>query len=105
MFVIIFKTSHLIGGLFLVQKRMDGHGEMGLIRENFDPGLVGRMKEDGYESRSGSDNFEGASDDDQDAADDGPPKKKYHRHTPHQTQDLESYGCLSFISFKEFFCL
>ncbi|XWS48144.1 hypothetical protein CRYUN_Cryun13aG0047600 [Craigia yunnanensis] len=58
---------------------MDGHSEMGLIGENFDPGLVGRMKGDGYESRSRSDNFEGASGDDQDFADDGPPKKKkYH---------------------------
>ncbi|XWS48411.1 hypothetical protein CRYUN_Cryun13aG0074100 [Craigia yunnanensis] len=71
---------------------MDGHSEMGLIGENFDPGLVGRMKGDGYESRSGSDNFEGASGDDQDAADDGPPKKKkYHRHTSNQIQELESF--------------
>ena len=87
-----------------MQKRMDGHVEMGLIRENFDPGLVGRMKEDGYESRSGSDNFEGASGDDQDAAADGPPKKKkYHRHTQRQIQELESYGCLSFIFFLGIF--
>ncbi|XVF09823.1 hypothetical protein REPUB_Repub07fG0129700 [Reevesia pubescens] len=71
---------------------MDGHGEMGLIGENFDPGLLGRMKEDGCESKSGSDNFEGASGDDQDAAADGPPKKKkYHRHTPRQIQELESF--------------
>ncbi|XVE64183.1 hypothetical protein DITRI_Ditri07aG0081300 [Diplodiscus trichospermus] len=71
---------------------MDGHVEMGLIGENFDPCFVGRMKEDGYESRSGSDNFEGASGDDQDAADNGQPKrKKYHRHTPHQIQELESF--------------
>ncbi|XP_022734775.1 homeobox-leucine zipper protein ANTHOCYANINLESS 2-like [Durio zibethinus] len=71
---------------------MDGHGKMGLIGENFDPGLVVMMKEDGYESRSGSDNFEGASGDDQDAAADGPPKKKkYHRHTPRQIQELESF--------------
>ncbi|XWS61129.1 hypothetical protein CRYUN_Cryun07bG0098900 [Craigia yunnanensis] len=71
---------------------MDGLAEMGLIRENFDLGLVGRMKEDGYESRSGSDNFEGASGDDEDAAADGPPKKKkYHRHTPRQIQELESF--------------
>ncbi|XWS50570.1 hypothetical protein CRYUN_Cryun12cG0098200 [Craigia yunnanensis] len=90
--LLFFKMSHLIGDLLLVQKSMDGHGEMGLIRENFDPSLVGRMKEDGYECRSGSDNFEGASGDDQDAAADGPPKKKkYHRHTPHQIQELESF--------------
>ncbi|KAK6275585.1 hypothetical protein POUND7_005294 [Theobroma cacao] len=86
------KSMQSSPSLSLSYKRMDAHGEMGLIGENFDPGLVGRMKEDGYESRSGSDNFEGASGDDQDAADDGrPKKKKYHRHTPHQIQELESF--------------
>ncbi|KAK8679901.1 hypothetical protein V6N13_108863 [Hibiscus sabdariffa] len=65
---------------------------MGLIGEHFDPGFVGRMREDGYESRSGSDNFEVASGDDQDAAGDGPrKKKKYHRQTPLQIQELESF--------------
>ncbi|KAE8721643.1 Homeobox-leucine zipper protein HDG1 [Hibiscus syriacus] len=87
--------GHLRGGLgFCCRKGMDGHGEMGLIGENFDPGFIGRMREDGYdESRSGSDNFEVASGDDQDvAADDGPrKKKKYHRHTPRQIQELESF--------------
>ncbi|PPE01453.1 hypothetical protein GOBAR_DD01510 [Gossypium barbadense] len=84
--------GHLLGDLVLVQKRMDGHGEMGLIGENFDTGFVGRMKEDGYEIRSESDNFDVASGDDQDAAADGPSKKKkYHRHTPRQIQELESF--------------
>ncbi|XVF50787.1 hypothetical protein PTKIN_Ptkin04bG0131400 [Pterospermum kingtungense] len=69
---------------------MDGLGETGLIGENFNQGLVGRMREDDNESRSGSDNLEVASGDEQDAAD-GPPKKKYHRHTPHQIQELESF--------------
>lgn len=78
---------------------MDGHGEMGLLAENFDPvGIMGRMRDDGYESRSGSDNFEGASGDDQDAGDEQPPrKKKYHRHTPNQIQELEAYGYLNFF--------
>lgn len=87
---------------------MDGHAEMALLGENFDPGVAGRMREGGYESRSGSDNFEGASGDDQDAGDDGPPrKKKYHRHTPHQIQELESYGLtiLFEFEFKEFVLL
>lgn len=89
---------------------MDGHSELGLIGENFDPGLVGRMKEDGYES--GSDNGEGASGDDQDsaaAAADGQPKKKkkkkYHRHTPFQIQELESYACFILHFFGGFFFL
>ncbi|PPR98149.1 hypothetical protein GOBAR_AA22517 [Gossypium barbadense] len=50
------------------------------------------MKEDGCEIRSESDNFDVASGDDQDAAADGPSKKKkYHRHTPRQIQELESF--------------
>ena len=79
----------------ILQKgKMDSHGDVGLLGEHFDPNIVvGRMKEDGYESRSGSDNVEGASGDDQDAKDDPRPRKKrYHRHTPHQIQELEMYG-------------
>lgn len=73
-------------------------GEMGLIGEQFDPSVVGRMREEEFESRSGSDNVEGASGDDQEANEDGPPrKKKYHRHTPHQIQELESYGLQPFL--------
>lgn len=42
-------------------------------------------------SRSGSDNVDGtASGDDQDAADHPPRKKRYHRHTPQQIQELEA---------------
>ena len=82
---------------------MDNHGEMGLLGENFDLGMIGRIRDEGYESRSGSDNLEGASGDDQDAGDDQPPrKKKYHRHTPNQIQDLEAYG-FSIVFFFFFF--
>ncbi|GAV85073.1 Homeobox domain-containing protein/START domain-containing protein [Cephalotus follicularis] len=71
---------------------MDGHGGMDLLGEHFDPSAIGRMREDEYESRSGSDNFEGGSGDDQEANEDGPPrKKKYNRHTPHQIQELENF--------------
>ncbi|XP_057759497.1 homeobox-leucine zipper protein ANTHOCYANINLESS 2-like isoform X1 [Arachis stenosperma] len=74
------------------REMMEGHSELGLIGDHFDGGLLGRIKDDGYESRSGSDNFEGASGDDQEAANDQPKrKKKYHRHTPHQTQELEAF--------------
>ncbi|XP_027363224.1 homeobox-leucine zipper protein ANTHOCYANINLESS 2 isoform X3 [Abrus precatorius] len=77
---------------FPTQRKMEGHGEMGLIGENFDTSLMGRMRDDEYESRSGSDNFEGVSGDDQDGGDDTPQRKKrYHRHTPHQIQELEAF--------------
>lgn len=82
---------------------MDSHGEMGLLGENFDLGIIGRMRDDGYESRSGSDNLEGASGDDQDAGDDQPrKKKKYHRHTPNQIQELEAYD--SYFAIPLFIC-
>lgn len=72
---------------------MEGHSEMGLTGESLDTGIIGRMRDDEYESRSGSDNFEGVSGDDLDAGDDHPQRKKrYHRHTPHQIQELEAYG-------------
>ncbi|XP_057950555.1 homeobox-leucine zipper protein ANTHOCYANINLESS 2-like [Malania oleifera] len=65
---------------------------MSLIGENLDPTMMGRIKEDEYESRSGSDNLDaGGSGDDQDADDKPPRKKKYHRHTPQQIQELEAF--------------
>ncbi|KAL9335762.1 hypothetical protein Peur_072943 [Populus x canadensis] len=76
---------------FLQKNKMDGRGDMGLFGEHFDPCLVGRIKEDGYESRSGSDNIEGASGEDQDVGDDQRPRKKYNRHTANQIQELESF--------------
>lgn len=47
-----------------------------------------KHKEEEYESRSGSDNMEGGSGDDQDP-DHPPRKKRYHRHTPRQIQEME----------------
>ena len=74
---------------------MDGHGELDLIAENFDPGIIGRLREDEFDqSRSGSEPFDAASGDDHDPADENDHprrKKKYHRHTPNQIQELESY--------------
>ncbi|XP_058737287.1 homeobox-leucine zipper protein ANTHOCYANINLESS 2-like [Vicia villosa] len=50
-----------------------------------------REEEDEHESRSGgSENMDGVSGDDFDAADNPPRKKRYHRHTPQQIQELES---------------
>lgn len=59
--------------------------------DNFDGSSVNRRsREEEHESRSGSDNVEGISGEDQDAADKPPRKKRYHRHTPQQIQELES---------------
>jgi hypothetical protein len=97
---ILVKILYLVLNIciFVQPTKMEGHGEMGLIQENFDPSMMVRMRNDGYESRSGSDNVEGASGDDQDAGDDQRPKKKYHRHTPRQIQELEAYDFASLCS-------
>ncbi|KAH7577866.1 hypothetical protein JRO89_XS01G0309000 [Xanthoceras sorbifolium] len=72
------------------QPNIDNQGDIPRMGENFE-GVVGRRSRDEeHESRSGSDNMDGASGDDQDAADNPPRKKRYHRHTPQQIQELES---------------
>lgn len=54
-------------------------------------GDLGRIRDDEFDSTNtksgGSDNHEGASGDDQDPR---PKKKRYHRHTQHQIQDMEA---------------
>ncbi|KAF7844661.1 homeobox-leucine zipper protein ANTHOCYANINLESS 2-like [Senna tora] len=75
-----------------------GDGNNRLMAEiNYEPNSISnvggrRSREEEHESRSGSDNMDGgASGDDQDAADNHPPRKKrYHRHTPQQIQELEA---------------
>ncbi|XP_072968255.1 homeobox-leucine zipper protein ROC2-like [Typha angustifolia] len=49
-----------------------------------------RALEGEFESKSGSDNIEGASGDEQDL-NQRPRKKRYHRHTQHQIQELEAF--------------
>lgn len=80
----------LISSVFVMQQTsMEGRAEMGRIGGDFEASGGGRSKDDEYESRSGSDNMEGGSGDDQDA-DNPPRKKRYHRHTPQQIQELEA---------------
>ncbi|KAJ7962320.1 Homeobox-leucine zipper protein like [Quillaja saponaria] len=78
-------------GLSLALTNIDGQGDMTRMPENYEPNLGRiRSREEELESRSGSDNMDGASGDDQDAADNPPRKKRYHRHTPQQIQELEA---------------
>ncbi|KAK6135309.1 hypothetical protein DH2020_030951 [Rehmannia glutinosa] len=44
------------GGLSQPQPKMENLGEMGLIRENYDTGLIGRTREDEFESSAFKDN-------------------------------------------------
>ncbi|KAG9148763.1 hypothetical protein Leryth_013443 [Lithospermum erythrorhizon] len=86
-------------GLALALKTsLEGQGERARMGENYENNhnststvSLLRSRDDEHESRSGSDNMEGASGDEFDAGDGKPPKKKrYHRHTPQQIQELES---------------
>ncbi|EEF50470.1 homeobox protein, putative [Ricinus communis] len=77
--------------LALQQPNIDGQGDhVARMAENFETIGGRRSREEEHESRSGSDNMDGASGDDQDAADNPPRKKRYHRHTPQQIQELEA---------------
>ncbi|KAK4418685.1 Homeobox-leucine zipper protein ANTHOCYANINLESS 2 [Sesamum alatum] len=75
-----------------LQTSMEAQGDMARMAETYELSNVGgrRSRDEEHESRSGSDNMEGASGDDQDAADKPPRKKRYHRHTPQQIQELEA---------------
>uniref|UniRef100_A0A5B6ZTB9 Putative homeobox-leucine zipper protein ANTHOCYANINLESS 2 isoform X2 n=1 Tax=Davidia involucrata TaxID=16924 RepID=A0A5B6ZTB9_DAVIN len=73
-----------------LQTGMESQGEVARISENYESNVGRRSREEEHESRSGSDNMDGASGDDQDADDMPPRKKRYHRHTPQQIQELEA---------------
>ncbi|XP_012489878.1 homeobox-leucine zipper protein ANTHOCYANINLESS 2 [Gossypium raimondii] len=75
-----------------LQPNIDNQGDHGsrIMRESLEGSVGRRSREEEHESRSGSDNMDGASGDDQDAADKPPRKKRYHRHTPQQIQELEA---------------
>ncbi|KAM7508688.1 hypothetical protein LguiA_019141 [Lonicera macranthoides] len=63
-----------------------------MVENNYESNNNGlrRSREEEHESRSGSDNMDAGSGDDLDANDKPPRKKRYHRHTPQQIQELEA---------------
>ncbi|XP_027349905.1 homeobox-leucine zipper protein ANTHOCYANINLESS 2 isoform X2 [Abrus precatorius] len=74
-----------------LQSDIDGQEDVNrLMAESFEGNGLRRNREEEHESRSGSDNMDGGSGDDFDAADNPPRKKRYHRHTPQQIQELEA---------------
>ncbi|KAF1896591.1 hypothetical protein Lal_00034290, partial [Lupinus albus] len=78
-------------GTIMHERKMEGSSDLSLLGENFE---TGRRRDDDYESRSGSDNFDVASGDDLDVNEETPRnrrRKKYHRHTPSQIQELETF--------------
>ncbi|CAJ1950012.1 unnamed protein product [Sphenostylis stenocarpa] len=71
-----------------LQTNLDGQEDANRMFE--EPNGLRRSREEEHESRSGSDNMDGASGDEHDADDKPPKKKRYHRHTPQQIQELEA---------------
>jgi homeobox-leucine zipper protein len=49
-----------------------------------------KLKDDDYETKSGTETMEAQSGDDQDPSEQHPKKKRYHRHTQRQIQDMEA---------------
>ncbi|XP_045801834.1 homeobox-leucine zipper protein ANTHOCYANINLESS 2-like [Trifolium pratense] len=73
-----------------LQTNIDGQEDVNRsMHENFEQNGLRRSREE-EQSRSGSDNLDGVSGDEQDADDKPPRKKRYHRHTPQQIQELEA---------------
>ncbi|CAM8977385.1 unnamed protein product [Rhodiola kirilowii] len=78
-------------GLSLAIAGLEGQGEVSRMGENYGEAVGGRRsREEEHESRSGSDNMDGGSGDDLDLSDNPRKKKRYHRHTPQQIQELEA---------------
>ncbi|KAL7203536.1 hypothetical protein ACSBR2_016755 [Camellia fascicularis] len=74
-----------------LQTSMESQGEATRIQENYETNVGRRSRSEAdHESRSGSDNMDGGSGDDLDGDDKPPRKKRYHRHTPQQIQELEA---------------
>ncbi|CAM8977386.1 unnamed protein product [Rhodiola kirilowii] len=74
-----------------IQAGLEGQGEVSRMGENYGEAVGGRRsREEEHESRSGSDNMDGGSGDDLDLSDNPRKKKRYHRHTPQQIQELEA---------------
>ncbi|CAN6452201.1 unnamed protein product [Victoria cruziana] len=67
---------------------MDGQHEIAHSTES--EMALAKMREDEFESKSGSENLEGASGEDNEQ-DRRPRKKRYHRHTQHQIQEMEAF--------------
>ncbi|KAH7569529.1 hypothetical protein JRO89_XS06G0179300 [Xanthoceras sorbifolium] len=59
---------------------------------------LGKLKDDDYETKSGTETMEAPSGDDQDP-NQRPKKKRYHRHTQHQIQEMEAVFVTLFLSF------
>ena len=70
---------------------MDGAGQLHPLdmTQNTSESDLARLRDDDFDSKSGSENHEGASGDDQDP-NQRPKKKRYHRHTQHQIQEMEA---------------
>ncbi|KAF8409524.1 hypothetical protein HHK36_005601 [Tetracentron sinense] len=78
-------------GLTLGQPSMlEGQHHSFEMTQNTPESELMKIRDDDFESKSGSENLEGASGDDQDP-NQRKRKKRYHRHTQHQIQEMESF--------------
>ncbi|MQM14877.1 hypothetical protein Taro_047811 [Colocasia esculenta] len=84
-------TSGLsLGQSSLLDATQHYHQQMDMITPTTAESEIARIRDDEFESKSGSENVEGASGDDQEP-NQRPKKKRYHRHTQHQIQEMEAF--------------
>nr|DAD20553.1 TPA_asm: hypothetical protein HUJ06_022016 [Nelumbo nucifera] len=69
---------------------LDGQQHQLEMSQNTPESEMAKIRDDEFESKSGSENIEGASGDDQDP-NQRPRKKRYHRHTQLQIQEMEAF--------------
>ncbi|XP_077253968.1 homeobox-leucine zipper protein ROC2-like isoform X2 [Tasmannia lanceolata] len=77
-------------GLTLGQLNMMEGQQLPLEMSQNSESEIPKMRDEDFDSKSGSENLEGASGDDQDP-NQRPRKKRYHRHTQHQIQEMEAF--------------
>lgn len=67
----------------------ESHHLFDMTPKTSDSELIGKIRDDDYETKSGTETAEANSGDDQDP-NQRPKKKRYHRHTQRQIQEMEA---------------
>ncbi|KAJ4975091.1 hypothetical protein NE237_000197 [Protea cynaroides] len=78
-------------GLSLAQPNLLEGQQLEMIHNTSESDQMAKLRDEEFESKSGSDNLEGASGDDPEDPSSRPRKKRYHRHTQHQIQEMEAF--------------
>lgn len=84
-----FGTTGSLHKMFQTNMFDNHHHLLDMITKPPSEGELGSLRDDDFENKSGTENMELPSGDDPDLSQ-RPKKKRYHRHTQHQIQELEA---------------